>query len=229
LKLLSKVGKLLKLYNMKKSLYLFCGLIILFWVSAGQLRAAADFEYWSKYNLTFPLKGKFSLYLEPQFKFLDNVGFYYFKGYVGPIVTLNKKWKLAFLYAYKDKKKKNIWEKEDLLYLDGVSKLNLGKVIIDTRLRGEYSLSKEEWVTRVRVKLSKNKLLKFKALQPFIEEEIFYNFRSKEFYENRASLGITFKFQAKAKLSLSYLLNSKLTGQDWNNTNVLVSSISIEL
>ncbi len=65
-------------------------------------------------------------------------------------------------------------------------------------------------------------------LSPFIEDEVFYDTKQGIFNENWASAGISLALNKYANIGISYLLDTKKKGDDWNYANVLVTSFSLK-
>ncbi|MCJ7508903.1 MAG: DUF2490 domain-containing protein [candidate division Zixibacteria bacterium] len=199
----------------------------LFLKSPAGIFASQDWEYWSKYSLEVALGKKAGFYLEPEFKFKHNFKeYYYSKTYLGLSYKPNKLIEVRGYYAYKTKKDKTDWKEADLLYLDPILKFDLQHINFNNRFRLEYDLDKKELVYQNRLKIKKSF---YDTITPFIQEEIFYSFSSGQCIENRFSVGLSVTVLKDVGFSGEYMLNSKKVSSFWQNSNVLVTTLSFAL
>ncbi len=64
-------------------------------------------------------------------------------------------------------------------------------------------------------------------ITPFIAEEIFYDTVPNKINQNRFSIGFSKPLSKNTELQIFYLLKSKRAGRDWNEVNVLGTTLGI--
>ena len=194
--------------------------------------ADRDWEYWSRYSFEAPITKEISYLIKPEWRFKKDMSYQYlFKLEQAIAFKLNKYLELAPYYVWQENKTSIGYDRSDLFYFDVTGKMPLKEIfdlkIID-RLRYQYNFDKALTVWRNSTKLTKAfKIGKFE-LSPFIEDEVFYDTKQDIFNENWASAGISLALNKYANIGVSYLLDTKKKGDDWNYANVLVTSFSLK-
>ena len=194
--------------------------------------AERDWEYWSRYSFEAPLNKQVSYFIKPEWRFKKDMSYQYlFKLEQAIAFKLNKYLELAPYYVWQENKTSIGYDRSDLFYFDVTGKMPLKEIfdlkIID-RLRYQYNFDKALTVWRNSTRLTKAfKVGKFE-LSPFIEDEIFYDTKQDIFNENWVSAGVSFALNKYSNIGISYLLDTKKKGDDWNYANVLVTSFSLK-
>jgi len=216
---------------MKKTVFLVVALLIS--LSNPKFSFAdRDWEYWSRYSFEAPLTKEISYLIKPEWRIKNDMSYrYLFKLEQAIAFKLNKYLEVAHYYVWQESKSAKGADRSDLIYFDTTGKIPLKEFfdmkIID-RLRYQYNFDKALTVWRNSTRLTKVfKVGKFE-LSPFIEDEIFYDTKQDIFNENWASAGISFALNKYANIGISYLLDTKKKGDDWNYANVLVTSFSLK-
>lgn len=216
---------------MKKTIFLITlGLIML--GMAEYAFAERDWEYWSRYSFEAPITKEISYLIKPEWRFKKDMSYQYlFKLEQAIAFKLNKYLEVAPYYVWQENKTSIGYDRSDLFYFDVTGKMPLKEIfdlkIID-RLRYQYNFDKALTVWRNSTRLTKAfKVGKFE-LSPFIENEVFYDTKQDIFNENWASAGISLVLNKYANVGISYLLDTKKKGDDWNYANVLVTSFSLK-
>ena len=188
---------------------------------------ASDWEYWSKNTIIANLNEKIELKLQPDFRFKNEFGNFYFQQtYVGPVFKISEFLKIAPLYLYRTTKKNNHWKKNNIGNLDIELKLPfLLESFLIYRCRTEYNFTKESCVLRNAFKLSKD-CKKIAGLSFFLSDEIFYNFMVDKLNENRTEIGFSKEITDNLGLGLSYILRYREI-DNWRNTNILQTEVKV--
>jgi hypothetical protein len=194
--------------------------------------AERDWEYWSRYSFEVPITKTISYLIKPEWRIKNDMSYrYLFKLEQAINFKIGKYFELAPYYVYQEASSGGNVDRSDLVYLDGTAKVPLGKLfdlkIID-RLRYQYNFDKELTIWRNSTRLTKSFKIKSFELLPFIEDEIFYDTKLDKLNENWASAGISLILNKYANISIAYLVDTKKKGNDWNYTNVLVTSFSLK-
>lgn len=184
---------------------------------------ASDWEMWYKGTFSARLTDLVDFKIEPEMRFKQNFGHFYFEQtYVGLVFKLAKWAKVATLYDRKVAKKNDKWPSEDI----GVFDLELKspavmEFIFDNRCRGEYNFTKQYWVYRNRLRVTRD--VNFvKGLSAYAYDEIFYDFAINRTNENRTSVGLSQKITKNISCGLSYILRYKWgKPKHWYSANIL--------
>ncbi|MBN2406345.1 MAG: DUF2490 domain-containing protein [Elusimicrobia bacterium] len=192
--------------------------------------SCADSEYWSKYDLSVKASDRLSFCVRPEFRLTDGISEYtYNKTDAGITLKAAAFFGTSLLYSYKNKKSGGSWECEDILIFDGEFSWKITGLRFSQRNRLEYSLDKETYVYRNRLKARKNLGIFGYAASAYLEEELFYDTDLGEIKENRVGAGIGKDLFSGTSLEIFYLLDSKKAAGDWDNTNVAGTNLKIAL
>jgi hypothetical protein len=199
---------------------------------AGNAFADRDWEYWSRYSVEVPVTKEISYAIKPEWRIRDDMSYrYLFKLEQAINFKIGKYLEIAPYYVWQENKTSKGADRSNLSYLDLTGKIPLKELfdmkIID-RIRWQYNYDKGLTIWRNSTRLTKTfKFGKFE-LSPFVEDEIFYDTKLDKFNENWASAGILLGLNKYANIGISYLLDTKKKGNDWNYANVLVTSFSLK-
>lgn len=216
---------------MKKTIFLIT-LGLMFLGVTKHAFAERDWEYWSRYSFEAPITKTISYSIKPEWRIKNDMSYrYLFKLEQAINFKIGKYLELAPYYVYQEARSSGNVDRSDLVYFDTTAKIPLEKMFdlkIINRLRYQYNFDKELTVWRNSTRLTKSFKIKRFELLPFIEDEIFYDTKLDKFNENWASVGISFAIGKNSNIGVSYLLDTRRKGDDWNYANVLVTSMSIK-
>ena len=85
----------------------------------------------------------------------------------------------------------------------------------------------EKWRWREKVKISHPIVLGNLELSPYLSEEFFYDFKTDEYNQNRAVIGVAKKLSSNVELDLYYMYKANLKSSGWSGVNVLGTGMTI--
>ena len=146
--------------------------------------------------------------------------------------TLDKNLNIAVKYRNVYRKSNNEWDLfEQRPQLQISNSLNYPLVKIRTRIRQEYRIIDGDDFFRTRIRFYAQSNKKFLKLKPFIDNELFYDFKASRYNRNRAEIGLELPKIAKYFTSnIAYRYNSKFRSQTkrWDGEEVIVFTIRIK-
>jgi len=184
-----------------------------------------DFQYWNSESLSYAVNDNWKLYLEEEFRFGDDADDFYYQHSDGGIIYSGlAKWlELGANYRHIFEKSKGKWFIENRPHLNVAVKWKAGSWSFSNRGRFEYrSRQDREDFWRYRNKFTVKwpfKLTVFE-IQPYIADEIFYDFDEAEMNRNRLYTGSTLKLLKNLKADIFYLWQNSEKNNDWKDLNV---------
>ncbi len=195
------------------------------------LYARDDVNYWASVTLEHPLNNKVRIIWNPLWRVRDDVSeSFYLASRQGVGYKVSKSLDLAASYFYAEEK--NIagrWVPENRLELQTTCKWGLWDLKWSDRNRFEYRSvdDKEKWRYRNALKIAKPVKVWGSEFSPYVSDEIFYDFKKDELNQNRVSVGVTKKLIENVTLDVYYMVKSDKTGRDWNETQILGTSLTV--
>ena len=191
-----------------------------------------DFQYWHNTALSWKIDDNYKLNLEEESRFGDNAKDFYYQHYdIGITYSGICKWlELSANYRHIYQEKNNDWLQENVPHLNASVKWELFDVSFNNRARFEYkNRENAEDYFRYRNKFTVKPPLKFTRfkIQPYIADEVFYDFNVERANANRLYCGISADLSKIIKLDLYYLWVSSEKNHDWDDTNVLGTNLKI--
>ncbi len=139
------------------------------------------------------------------------------------IEDLNLNFNLKYAYT----KSNNVWSLEKRPHIQISKVFSMPNTYIELRTRQEYRLKSNNQETarnRMRIKVtSKNKIFN---MNPFVSNELYYDFDEKELTNNRLEVGANFLFKNKTETSFYYKLVTDLDDSSWEHNHSLTLAIS---
>ncbi|MDD5005493.1 MAG: DUF2490 domain-containing protein [Candidatus Omnitrophica bacterium] len=207
-------------------------LILIFLSIANTGFAQRDWEYWTQESFSIPIKEGINLLVLPEWKFKDDMhDIYQFKLENGISFKVNDYFDITPYYVYQEKKSRNMWDRSDLVYLDGTFKVplkNFFNLKFSNRLRYQYDFDKAKTTWRNTVKISKALKAGKLDVEPYFSEEPFYDAKLNRITEHRTTVGINCPISKNISLAVGYMLDSKKGGAKWSYANVLASNLNIK-
>ncbi|MFC1658568.1 DUF2490 domain-containing protein [Candidatus Omnitrophota bacterium] len=192
----------------------------------------SDFQYWNTANVSWKLDEDWKMGFEEELRFVDNGGnLSYTHSDLGLTYSGLAEWlDLGLNYRQIFEKKSGEWKEENQPHINATLKWKFADFSFSNRTRFAYR-NKEDadnfWVYRNKFTIkSPWKLTKF-AIQPFIADEVFYDFDAKTLNRNRLYAGFSLKLLDNLKGELFYLWQSSEASHKWSDTNVLGTKFSI--
>lgn len=202
-----------------------------------------DYCLWSDFAIEKKLSKKFSLELEEELRFNQNISrLNYIHSSIGAGYRLNKSIRFALSYRFTAK---YLLEDEfsfrHRLALDGSYRYSFSNFSIGYRSRIQselknYNSSKKgknpawEWRNKLTVKYT------FNRIEPFINTEIFFQIKDernpkldKTLYKFRLSAGLDYKVNKRNDVGLFFLIQRGANDDDPNELNVLGLSYKFEI
>jgi len=186
-----------------------------------------DNQYWNTESASWKLGDNWKASIEEEFRFGDNSSnFYYQHSDLGIVWSGLAEWiNLGLNYRHIFEEKNSKWRVENRPHLNATVKWKLFDIDFSNRGRLEIrNREKAEDFLRYRNKFtikSPFKLTKFK-IQPYVADEIFYDFDQETLNKNRFYAGIVFKIFDNLKGDVFYLLErSENSSNKWYDYNVL--------
>ena len=191
-----------------------------------------DFQYWHNTAFSWKIKDNYKFSLEEESRFGDDAKDFYYQHYdIGVTYSGICKWlELSANYRQVFQEKDNEWLKENIPHLNASVKWELFGTNFSNRARFEYKNREDlEDYWRYRNKFTVKPPLKFTRfkIQPYIADEVFYDFNVERVNTNRFYCGINADLSKMIKLELYYLWVSSEKNHDWDDTNVLGTNLKI--
>ena len=191
-----------------------------------QFCRASDWEYWSHYEVKVPVRERIDFQVKPEIRFKENMTHLHLG-----LSDFGLDWKLkdwlivAPYYRYLQYEKNEEWKIEHRPHLNLTFVWKALTLKFSDRSRLVYRIKEGKNSFRFRNKFTVKfpKLTEFK-IQPYLADEIFYDFEVNELNKNRVYVGLSFGLIKNLQGSLYYILqSSKKT--DWENINVLGTTL----
>lgn len=191
------------------------------------LCAESDWEYWSHYEVVGSINDNMDFKVKPELRFNNDFSNHYYTHFE---IGLDWKMKDLFIlspyYRHINKKMEDEWKVECRPHLNATFKWKVYWFSFTDRNRLEYRIKEDNKFFRYRNKLT-IKIPKFSLLkiQPYIAEEIFYDFNANTMNKNRIYAGIDFKVFRNLRAGTYYILESSKKKGDLSNINVLGTTL----
>jgi len=202
-------------------------IVLVYFACSSFVLASDDGEYWSMTTFSKKVNDRLRLNLLEQFRMKSEMGnFYTYVQYAGVNYKINNNFDVGVWYKLVSSKNSQDWSESHRVDIDGTVKLDLSGFKISDRSRFERNTTSNSWLYRNRLKCSKTVELFEKDFTPFISNEFFLDLEPSDgFDENRASVGFSTKFIWGTKLALYYMSRAKKSKGNWNNANVIGTTI----
>ncbi|MDD4980063.1 MAG: DUF2490 domain-containing protein [Candidatus Omnitrophica bacterium] len=190
-----------------------------------------DFQLWHTENQEFKASKESKVTLEEEFRWGDDASDFYYQHYdAGFVYSLNKSLDLGLNYRQVYEKKGSKFKEENRPHINATLKWDLAGFKFDDRNRFEYRhFNYQTDYGRYRNKFNVKFPWKFTkiAIQPYLADEIFLNFKYKAFSRNRFYAGFSMAFTQNVKAEVYYLLQSNRSSDRWTDANALGTKLKI--
>ena len=207
--------------------------LFLLWQFVGTPSAMAsdDWQYWNEFQLKHSIKNNLVLRLKAEQRLRDDFTDLFMNNYeVGFIFKPSKHFEFGPLYKFEHEKSLSGQKTdENRISLEGTLKWLHGDSKLSNRHRVNYRNidGKESWRYRNRIKVSHQMKIGTFMITPFLAEEIFYDTVPNKINQNRFSIGFSKPLSKNTELQIFYLLKSKRAGRDWDEVNVIGTTLGI--
>jgi len=191
-----------------------------------------DFQYWNTESASWKLDKDLTIALEEEFRFGDDASnLYYQHSDIGATYSGLADWlSIGINYRHIFEEKSSKWKQENRPHLNATLKWKAADISLSNRLRLEYRNREDaEEFWRYRNKFSIKmpiKLSKFE-IQPYVEEEIFYDFDEETLNRNRLYSGFNLKLLKNLNAQAYYLWESTEKSDKWNDIHVLGTKLKL--
>ena len=185
-----------------------------------------DFQYWSTTSASWEISDEWKMNLEEELRLGDDASnLYYHHTDIGVMYSGITDWlDVGLNYRHVFEEKSSGWKQENRPHLNAAVKWKMGDVSLSNRARFEYRNREDaENYWRYRNKFTIKFPFKLTKLnmQPYIADEIFYDFNEETLNRNRVYAGVGFEIFDNLKAEIYYLLESNERSKDWNDTHAL--------
>jgi len=211
----------------KGKVYSFAGAVFVLFLSGVCFAADdGDFQYWNTESVSWEVKDNLKMKLEEEFRFGNNADtLYYQHSDIGVTYSGLASWlSLGINYRQIFEESGSSWLKENRPHFNVTAKGDFFDWGLSNRARLEYRNRQDnEDYFRYRNKLTIKTPFKFTkfSIQPYVADEIFYDFNVETLNRNRLYLGFTSKLFNQLKANIFYLWQSSEKSDKWNDANVL--------
>ncbi|UCD54992.1 MAG: DUF2490 domain-containing protein [Candidatus Omnitrophota bacterium] len=185
--------------------------------------AVDDWEFWTGNTVKLKVNNNVSFDFIEEFRIKEDMStFYQYVMYAGTYAKINKYIDTAIWYKFVGTKKHHCWKGTHRYDIDGILKYELTGFKLSNRSRFEHNVSKNSYLYRDRVKISRDFETFGRKYTPYFFNEFFITINPDGgYHENRANVGISIDFFFRTKLVTYYMARAKKKGGHWKNANVL--------
>lgn len=220
--------------EMRMTKTLLLAVIILTVVVSGDCFAFddGDFQYWNTESISKKINDDWKVSLEQEFRWGDNASNpYYNHSDLGVTYSGLAKWlDLGLNYRHIYEEKSDKWKMENRPHINAAVKWKLSDISFSNRGRLEYrNRDDADNYWRYRNKFSIKPPLKLTKLeiQPYIADEIFYDFDVETLNRNRLYGGLSFKIFKNLKGEIYYMWERTEKSDKWSDSNILGTKLKI--
>ncbi len=206
--------------------------LLLFFGSYSSAFDDGDFQYWNTESVSWKINDDWKAQFEVEFRYGDNASsFYYQHSDLGLTYSGIAEWlDLGFNYRQIFEEKSSIWRYENVPHFNATIKWKLSDFSFSNRGRLEYkNREKSDNYWRYRNKFTIKAPIKLTKLeiQPYLADEIFYDFDEEALNRNRFYGGCNLKLFKHIKVDIFYLLQSSEKNNNWSDTHVLGTKLEL--
>ncbi len=208
-----------------------CALFALLFLLPSTAQAQDDWQFWHSYDLKKKLSDEFSFKIGGEQRLVDdfsNSGL----ANVSPgfLWHPSRYFEVGPFFRYEREKQANgDHVNERRWILEATLKAKWGPFKVSDRNRIAYRdrSSTDEWRYRNRLHIGYPIEVGKRTIEPFVSEEIFWQWNEGSFNQNRIQFGVAFSLSANTTLSLYYLIKSNRRGSDWDESQVLGTALGV--
>ncbi|MBU2541658.1 MAG: DUF2490 domain-containing protein [Candidatus Omnitrophica bacterium] len=203
-----------------------CGFLVLFAYKLCFAFDDGDFQYWNTESASWKINDDWKGQFEVEFRYGDDASnFYYQHSDLGFVYSGVVEWlDLGINYRQAFEEKSSIWRYENIPHFNATVKWKLLDFSLSNRARLEYKNREEAdnyWRYRNKFTLKVPIKLTRLELEPYIADEIFYDFDKETLNRNRLYTGFNLKLFTNLKTDIFYLWQSSEKNDEWDDYHVL--------
>jgi len=185
-----------------------------------------DFQYWNNESVSKKINDNWKLSFNQEFRWGDNASNpYYRHSDLGITYSGLAKWlDLTLSYRHITEERSGSWKVENQPNLNADVKWKLWDVAFGNKLRLEYRNREDAdnfWRYRNKLTIKAPFKLTKLEIQPYIADEIFYDFDVETLNKNRLFAGFSLKILKNLDGEIYHLWESSEKSDQWNDTHVL--------
>jgi len=184
-----------------------------------------DWQFWPRVSFEGALADRWKLYLDEEFRIGNNMADLYFHRSDFGIAYEVTDWFILSLNYWHDYNMKNSqWSQEKRPHINLTFKWKLGKFKFQDRNRFEnrFQPGKDSfWRFRNRLTLTPSLRFTKYNIQPYLADEVFFDFKENEVNRNRIYVGFIIKLLKNLSFDGYYLLESNKQLEEWSVYNVI--------
>ena len=188
-----------------------------------------DWQWWNEVELKHKINDRAQFIVKSEQKFKDSDDLYLYNIVPGVDISWKEWLGIGLNYKYEREEKGNDWLDEHRIEVQPVLKWKWNNVKFSDRNRIEYRMfdhKDNSFRYRNRLKASFPVQLGNIELGLYAYDELFYDFSTDEFNQNRMAFGATKKLSSALAVDIYYLYKSKKSS-DWSGTNVIGTKLTL--
>jgi hypothetical protein len=191
-----------------------------------------DFQYWNTESISWKVNRDWKIEFEQEFRFGDNAGnFYYEHSDLGLIYSGFAEWlDLGLNYRQISEKKSGEWKEENRPHINAILKWEFQDLSFSNRSRLAYRNREDAdnfWHYRNKLTIGFPWKLTGFDIQPYMADEIFYDFDEDTLNRNRLYTGASLKLLKDLKAEIYYLWQTSKKNDDWSDVNILGTNVKL--
>ena len=197
---------------------------------AEHAQASDDWQYWNGIKLKHALHEQWDAQIKVEQRVTEDLSEFGLHNYApGIVYSPNTHLQYAIGYKYELSRGASRWSQEhrleQILTLKGAWRGFKGSV--GTRFEYRSIDGDERWRWREKAKLGGLITLGRVELWPYVSEELFYDFLTDEYNQNRAVIGVAKKLSSGVEVDCYYMYKASLGSSGWSGVNILGTGMTI--
>jgi hypothetical protein len=193
-----------------------------------------DFQYWNNESISWKLDENWKAGFEEELRLGDNGGnLYYAHSDLGLTYSGLSDWlDLGLNYRQIFEKKSGEWKEENQPHINAALKWQFQDFSLSNRARFAYKNREDAdnfWQFRNKLTIKSPWKLTGLEIQPYIADEIFYDFDVNTLNRNRFYAGFSLKLFKGLKGEIFYLWQTSEKDNKWSDLNVLGTKFTLSL
>ncbi len=191
-----------------------------------------DWQIWNNAGIDLSLSNQWKLKIEEEVRYDLEAGSYYYNHADASLhFKLTKIFSISAGYRHIYEQSNDIWKDERSPNFEGTFKWGWKKMSFEQKNRMEHRQrdgKPDSWRYNNKFTISSPLTVSTRCeWQPFLSDEISYDFKAQEWSRNRLSSGINVTFTKAFKASLYYMWQITKQNTEWIDLNVAVFKITI--